>query len=223
MKQKEPILSIWCDKMWLYVDYLIGIIMLVVLIVNWSDFQTPQRLICLLAFLLPAHLFEEDTYPGGFSFMNNTGFGSKEPLVYLQNRLTNMWTNLSAVLFVSFLTSIAESIPIQVVAIVIFFGVMETIGHTRAGILIYLKYKDKGKKTIYGPGSITSYFGMLPAVIYGIVWLTKNPFEVSNLLGGFGIAIGMIVILILIPFAINIKVKSKTYAFREKGYFERFE
>lgn len=66
MKQKEPLLSIWYNKIWLYVDYLIGIIMLAVLIVNWAIFEVPQRLMCTVAILLPTHLFEEDTFLGGF-------------------------------------------------------------------------------------------------------------------------------------------------------------
>lgn len=63
---------------------------------NWAAFDLPQKLACMLAVAVPLHVFEENTFPGGFFYMNNMGFGSKEPMVYPQNRCTNMITNLGA-------------------------------------------------------------------------------------------------------------------------------
>ena len=82
--------SKFCDRIWLYIVYAMGITMVLFLIRNWTDWNTPQRLICLLAVAIPMHIFEENTYPGGFFFMNNLNFGSKQPTVYPQNRATNM-------------------------------------------------------------------------------------------------------------------------------------
>ena len=73
-----------------------GFVMLLVLLLNWSNWAISQKLICLLSVVIPMHIFEENTYPGGFFYMNNLSFGSKEPRVYPQNRLTNMITNLGA-------------------------------------------------------------------------------------------------------------------------------
>lgn len=223
MNKKESALSIWCDELWLYFEYILGIIMLNVLIIYWPSWDVPHRLMCLLCIMIPAHVFEEDTFPGGFFYMNNLGIGSKDPMVYPQNRLTNMWTNLGAeITFIIVLFNTAK-IPAAAVTIVIFFGIAEVIGHTRGGILMYLRYKDKGKKTIYGPGSLTSYIGLLEMSVYGIYWMTKNTFNTSEVLLGILIVFGIVFIGILIPFVISFKIKSKTYAFRDNGYFSKYE
>ena len=93
---KENLLQKWCDQAWLHCIYLIGIIMGNILLIKWPVWEVPQRLICLLAIMVPLHVFEENTAPGGFFYMNNLGQKSDAPLVYPQNRLTNMFTNLGA-------------------------------------------------------------------------------------------------------------------------------
>lgn len=85
--------------------------------------------------------------------MNNTGFHSKEPMVYPQNQCTNMVTNLGAEIVLILVTFSTLKIEISAVTLVIFFGLGETIHHTRSGILMFQRYREKGKKTIYGPGS----------------------------------------------------------------------
>jgi hypothetical protein len=92
----ETRLQRWCDQAWLYVVYLLGIIMGNILLIKWSSWDIPQILMCLLGVMIPLHVFEENTAPGGFFFMNNLGRKSDNPLAYPQSRLTNMITNLGA-------------------------------------------------------------------------------------------------------------------------------
>ena len=63
----------------LYLVYLLGVAMTCYLLWNWAAFDLPQKLACMLAVAVPLHVFEENTFPGGFFYMNNMGFGSKEP------------------------------------------------------------------------------------------------------------------------------------------------
>lgn len=49
--------------------------------------EISQKLACALAIIVPCHIFEENTLPAGFYYMNNVGFGSKEPMVYPQEPL----------------------------------------------------------------------------------------------------------------------------------------
>lgn len=79
---KENLLQKWCDQAWLHCIYLIGIIMGNILLIKWPVWEVPQRLICLLAIMVPLHVFEENTAPGGFFYMNNLGQKSDAPLVY---------------------------------------------------------------------------------------------------------------------------------------------
>ncbi|VIG18096.1 Uncharacterised protein [Clostridioides difficile] len=223
MNKKETLLSKWCDQAWLYCVYGLGIIMLNVLIWNWYSWDTPQKLMCGLAILVTVHIFEENTLPGGFAYMNNIGQKSAAPLVYPQNRLTNMWTNLGATILFIVLTFFAPQIPAICVTVVTIFGVAECIHHTKDGINMYKRYKDKGKKTIYGPGLINSYVGLLQLSVIGLKWILENKYQFSDFAFGLLIIVCVMVFGILIPFAISRKIKSQRFAFKDKGYFTKFE
>ena len=217
------LLSKFCDKAWLYIVYAMGLVMAFVLAMNWNGWETPQKLICLLAVAIPMHVFEENTYPGGFFYMNNLTFGSMEPTVYPQNRLTNMITNLGAETVFILLTVNALKMDVAVTVVVIFFGIVETVNHSREGVGMYRRYKAKGKRSIYAPGLITSLFPLLPMAGWGIIWMAGAEFTALNVLTGIGISVGIAVCLILIPFAFSIKAKSKEVSFKSIGYFEKFE
>lgn len=223
MENNDTLLSKWCDQMWLCCVYLIGIIMGCIFLWKWEDWETAQKLMCMLVVMLSLHIFEENTFPGGFAYMNNLGMKSQEPLVYPQNRLTNMWTNLGGTLFFSIFVFLTPKIPGVCITIVLFFGIAECIHHTRDGIGMYKTYKSRGKKTIYGPGLLNSYYGLLPLSIMAVKWITKNHYTISDFSLGLVVVICFIVLGILIPFAISFKVKSKHFAFRDKGYFDKFD
>lgn len=197
--------------------------MAIVLLLNWADWSIAQRLICLLAVAIPMHIFEENTYPGGFFFMNNLNFGSQQPTVYPQNRATNMVTNLGAEIVFILLTIKAVDMEPIVTVVVIFFGIVETVNHTREGIAMRSRYRARGKRTIYAPGLLTSLCPLLPMAIIGILWLKNNPFGATDILYGIGISLGIAVCLILIPFGISYKVKSAEFSFKNIGYFEKYE
>lgn len=216
------LISWWCDKAWLVCVYAIAVIASVVLIMNWNAFDTPEKIAWLLAIFIPAHVFEENTFPGGFFFMNNLTFGSKDPLAYPQNRATNMVTNLGAeIVFVLIAVNASALGPIAV-TVAIFFGIVEFANHTREGIGMWTRFRSSGKKTIYAPGLATSCFLLLPLAVGGIAWLAANPFDWMQILAGVGICIGIAVCLILIPFAINLKVKSTEFAFQDAAYFSKY-
>ncbi|CUQ52293.1 HXXEE domain-containing protein [Hungatella hathewayi] len=219
----RSLLSKFCNKVWLYLVYTMGFIMLLLLLKNWSSLTIPQKLICLLAAAIPVHIFEENTCPGGFFYMNNLTFGSQEPTVYPQNRLTNMITNLGAETVFILLTINSLKMEAAVTVVVIFFGIAETVNHTREGIGMYQRYKDRGKRSIYAPGLVSSLFLLLPMAIGGIAWMSGSVFTVADVIAGIGISVGIAVCLILLPFAISIKVKSKEFSFKKIGYFKKYE
>lgn len=222
MNTVRKALSVWCDAIWLYVVYAMGLVSLVVLIVNWGIFTSPEKIAWILAVGISMHVFEENTWPGGFFYMNNLNFGSEEPLVYPQNRVTNMVTNLGAETVFILIAVNANALGPVAVAVAVFFGVLELANHTREGVNMRARFKDKGKRTIYAPGEATSLLLLLPNAIWGIAWLANNPFTWPQILAGFGICVGIAVFLILIPFAINLHIKSQEFAFDNAGYFEKY-
>lgn len=215
-------LSKWCDLPWKIVVFTIGAACLVVLIANWGSFTDAERIAWILAAAVPAHIFEENICPGGFFYQNNLRFGSKEPMVYPQNRLTNMVTNLGAEIVIVVVAINANAWGATAVTLSIFFGVAELSVHTAEGALMFKRFKAKGKRNIYGPGEVTALFVLFPNAIWGIVWLCTNPFTWFQVLAGLGIGVGIAVCLILIPFAINLRVKSKRFAFKDAGYWDKY-
>ncbi len=213
----------WCDRTWLYVVYLLGVIMAGALIWNWGSWEMPQKLICILAIAVPAHVFEENSFPAGFYFMNNTGFGSEQPMVYPQNECTNMITNLGAEIVMIIFTFFAPRIPVIVVTLTFLFGLGETFNHTRSGFMMLRRYRDKGKKTPYGPGLATSWCVLIPLSAAALHWLVTNPVTVLQIVLGIVALICVMVGLILLPFAVSMRVKSQRFAFDDKGYFEKYE
>ncbi len=80
----------------------------------------------------------------------------------------------------------------------LFLCLAEVFGHTSGGIFVYKMFKSKGKKTIYTPGSFTTWFGYIPIAI-GIVisffteqtillWQIPIALICSVLLGGFALS-----------------------------------
>ncbi len=222
-KTEKTAFQKWCGQPWLYVVYFLGIFMVGVLIWNWSAWAWSQRLICMLAIAVPLHVFEEDSFPGGFYFMNNTGFHSEQPMVYPQSECTNMITNLGAEILMILFTFLAMRMEVSVVSLVLFFGLGETVNHTRSGALMLRRYREKGKRTIYGPGTVTSWCILIPLSITSLRWLTLHSVRALQVVGGLGLTLGIMICLILIPFAVSIRTKSPKFAFEDKGYFEKYE
>lgn len=219
---KKDWLYWWCDQAWLHVIYLVGVVMSCILIFAWNDFSVPAKLMCGLATLVPLHVFEENSLPGGFFYMNNLSQKSEEPLKYPQNMLTNMITNLGAEVIFIILTFSADYLSEATTIVVIFFGYMECAHHTMNGIQVYHKLKNKGKRTLYGPGTITSFVGLAQLSTMGICWIRGRSVNVTDIAVGIGIILFIALGLIILPFQISKRVKSQRFAFKESGYFEKF-
>lgn len=220
---KKDKLYQWCDQIWLHILYGIGIIMSCILVVRWSDLSIPSRLMYMLTIMVPIHVFEENTFPGGFFFMNNLGQKSNSPMVYPQNMVTNMVTNLGAEFVFILVLAFVDHIPNSAVVIVIVFGYAECIHHTMDGVRMYRKYAEKGKKTIYGPGTMTCFVGLIQLSTYGLAWLITQSLTLVEVLIGIGIILFVVIGLILIPFQISKRIQSQRFAFKSNGYFERYD
>lgn len=220
---KQSLLEKWCGQAWLHATYLLGIIMLNVLILKWQDWETPQRIMCLLAVFLPAHVFEELTWPNGFYYMMNKLIQkSDNPLAYPENRLTDMITNFGVEVLLIIATFLMPVLGGKALVFIIFFGCGETLVHTIFSIKTYRYYKSKGKRTLYSPGLITAWCMLLELSVASIGWFIQSgSFAVSDLWGLLGVAC-MIVFMIRLPFIISNRHKSTRYAYTSKGYFEKF-
>lgn len=200
--------------------YALGAIMFVLTVIYGSTWETPRLLAALFTIVLPLHVFEELQFPGGFHYMLNTVQKSEAPDVGPENRLSDLITNLGAeILFIGFVAfggNLATSVSLAI------FGFGQTIIHTLFGIIIWRHFKSKGKKTIYGPGTLSAYFTQLPISIYAVIWLSTQTVATSDIIIGIVIIMLIMGLLIRLPMIILDGRKYPEFAYESAGYFSKF-
>ena len=212
-------LNTWCKKIWLYVMYSIGVVLTILLIANWTNWTVEMKFVVINAIILPLHVFEEWQFPAGFHYQYNLSYHSKYLDRYPMNRLTDMITNFVGELFIIILLVIGVNKG-MVLALTI-FSLLEVVIHTMFGIKTYHRFKEKGKKSIYGPGSVTAYVGFGVNGLFQLLWLIKNGVTLND----WGIAVVILIIMlagmILVPENL-LKKEDNEYSFPSAGYFEKF-
>lgn len=217
---KVKLTKIWLS-VWLYGIVLVSGVVLGCLACRWAVWSLQTKLFAFATALLPLHVLEEWHFPGGFHTMYNLMQQSDKLDRYPMNRLSDMWTNFIGVVFGCVVLAIGVR-PIFLF-MQLFLCIAEIFGHTTGGIFAYKKFRSKGKRTIYSPGSFTTWFGYLPIAV-GIVisffveqpialWQIPIALACSVLLGGFSLS-GMEKIC---------KDENTPYAYTwGNGYFEKY-
>ena len=223
MKQKQTFLDKWVDHNWLYANFVLGIIMFSVLIWQWDVWETPQKLICILTILIPIHNFEEYLFPNGFYFMNNLTGGSKEPLLYPQNKLMTVITNNGAEVILILYTLLAPRFDVAAVIVAMAFGYLETIVHLIMGIGIWRRYKEIGKKSVYAPGLFTCVTVLMGLSTASLKWLSMQPLAAADIVMGIVFVLILLIGILLIPIIIFSKLRQERFRFEDLGYFEKYE
>lgn len=215
----------WCKTMWLKWGLLISGWMLIFMVFNWNSWSTSLKCVAIIAALIPVHATEEWIFPGGFAFQYNTFLNkSKYPSCYPMNRASDMFTVLLTTIMYAiialFFIFTKKAVPSGILLGATCFSALEVSVHTFFGIKAYLTFKDQGKTTIYGTGSITAYTGFL---ILGIIMIQE--------IMAVGITSQDILICILILALTSVfvfvpeiifKDKHSIYAYDNNGYYDRF-
>lgn len=154
---------------WLYVIVGIAGAILGLTISNRNNWDAQTKIYAMSAILLPLHVMEEWHFPGGFHTMYNLMAGTEPEKAdrYPMNQLSDMWTNFIGVFFSCVV--LAAGVRPLFLLMELFICLAEIYSHTSGGIFLYNKFKDKGEKTIYSPGSATMLFGYVPVAVAIIV------------------------------------------------------
>ena len=215
----------WCKTAWLKFSLMITGCMLVLMLINWNTWSIALKCIAVVAALVPIHATEEWIFPGGFAFQYNLFLNKSEsPNCYPMNRASDMITVLGTTIMYAIITLYfavtGKGVPSGILLGATCFSALEVSVHTFFGIKAYLKFKDNGKTTIYGTGSMTAYTGFL---VLGIIM-----FREILALGVSGkdvifciVILGITSILCFVP-EIKFKDKKSPYAYSNSGYYERF-
>ena len=223
---KNKTLNWWCKRAWIYFECSISFIMMFFLLLNWNIWGTDLKVIASIAILIPLHVIEEWIFPGGFHYQYNVGlFNSNKPNHYPMCRLSDMFTNTLATLLYIALTFICTTdngnVPTGFLLGTAIFSMLELFMHTLMGIKMYIRFRKKGKTTIYGSGSITAYFGFVPLGIIAVYCISEKTIILTDWIICLGILLFIGVICILIP-ENTIKKKDSSYFFESEGYYKRF-
>lgn len=218
MKNKNVFLK-WCHHYWLIAEFALGIIMLILLIVNWNTWSIETKFCCTIPIFIAIHVAEEWKLPGGFHYQYNLFYKSENPDKYPLNQKSDMFINLGATIFFTILTFCPSNNGL--VAMASFFGFAESMIHTVFGIKMMQAFKNQGKKTIYGPGTTTAYLYFFTIGICGILYILKTGFDLNCLL-----TLLFCVVITVGVFIVGLeKIFSNpntAYAYPSAGYFEKF-
>lgn len=216
----------WCDKAWIYFGCLLSAGMYFCVLLNWNIWDTGLKILAGVSVLIPVHVLEEWLFPGGFHYQYNTVlYHSKHPHCYPMNRLSDMYTNLVTTVMYIFLVIVCAGsggkVPAGMVLGTAIFCMLELIGHTYMGIRMYARLKKYGKKTIYGPGSITAYWAFAPLGVISLYWLADQTMTLADGFLAAGILVFIAIVCIAIPEGI-LKKENSPYAFDSYGYYEKY-
>lgn len=215
----------WCKTMWLKWGLLISGWMLIFMVFNWNLWSTSLKCVATIAALIPVHATEEWIFPGGFAFQYNTFLNkSKYPSCYPMNRASDMFTVLLTTIMYAiialFFIFTKKAVPSGILLGATCFSALEVSAHTFFGIKAYLTFKDQGKTTIYGTGSITAYTGFFILGIIMIqeiiaVGITSQDILICILI------LALTSVFVFVP-EIIFKDKHSIYAYDNNGYYDRF-
>ena len=222
--KKADRLNKWCDRQWIKFGCVVtGIVYLAVLWM-WNDWSNAVKLLLATGALIPIHVIEEWVFPGGFHYQYNIMNGSDQPDRYPMCRLSDMITNLYGTFGFIIMGIVCLTLGhvyngCLIAALIV--CVLECIIHTLFGMRMYLRFKPKGKTTIYGPGSITTYLGFFPLGVLFVYELLQTQISGTDWVMGAVLAVVMLVGGIVLPENL-LKKKDNAYRFSNNGYFDQF-
>ncbi len=221
--KKNKFIASWLN-VWLYGLLLIGAALLIVLITGWTQFDWNVRLSILAIMGITLHVWEEERFPGGFTYMFNTLQKSQKLDRYPMNEFVAMAVDYSTIIVFIAILIFSKGAKWFGISLAL-FCCLETILHTAIGTLCLIKYRTKGKRTPYVPGATSAWFVFLPAAVGIFHYLVSN-----ELISGkdwlFGIGVAVLVLGITVKGLEEIlKDENSPYVVPEKyriGYFRKF-
>lgn len=218
-------LSKWCDRAWIKVGLALSIVAMIWLLIDWFHLSMGVKVLAGIGILIPIHVIEEWLFPGGFHYMyNRVIYRSEQPNHFPMNRVSDMFTNFMVTLFYLALAIIyavkGGEVPIGIILGTLVFCCIEFCAHTVFGFMMWLNFKAKGKTTIYGPGSLTCYFGFVPLGCFCYYMLRGVSLCGYDWLAAAGV-IAYIAFWVFVPEGITRKTDTPYY-FKSADYFDRF-
>lgn len=203
---------------WLYCIGIIGIVLGVVLAINWKKQDWFQRLGIIAILVLILHVYEEWVLPGGFHYIYN--LDSSSPSNYPMNQLTDMITNFGGIILGCLVLKFWKFGKGSGIAIGL-FSLFEVVIHLILADKSLKAFSSMGQTAFYAPGLNTALFGFLPVFIaYFIVFIKNHPNWKQIVSGIFAIVV-LSFLLVNLP-EILLKSENSKFVFLSHGYYDQF-
>ena len=221
---KRTGLDWWSHRAWIKFGCIITAVMTNLILINWENWSSELKVVASIAALIPVHVIEEWVFPGGFHYQYNFVMKSDYLDCYPMNRVSDMLTNLMGTFLYIALTIVCivnGNVSNGIILGTMIFCALEFFMHTMFGSVMYAKFRDVGKTTIYGPGSITAYWGFTVLGVILLYCLDGKTISHADWMVALGILLFIGFGCILIPENL-LKKKDSPYKYDNNGYFERF-
>ncbi len=203
---------------WLYLIGIIGMILGIVLVKNWTGYDWFERLGIIAIIVLVLHVYEEWVLPGGFHYIYN--LNSSNPSNYPMNQLTDMITNLGGVLLGVIVLRFWKFGKGAGIAIGL-FSLFETVIHLVLANKSLKAFSSIGQTDFYAPGLNTALFGFLPVFVAYLVVFIKDKPSWKQVLGGVASLILLSFLFVNLPEMI-FKDENSKFVFLNHGYYDGF-
>ncbi len=221
----------FCDVIWLIGLTVIGAVIAILLVLNWSTWLPGTKAGAFLAIIMPLHVWEEWKLPGGLHYIYNIIFGPKEygnkyldryPMSRFTDTITNIGLAIIPLIYAVLAQTCGLSNIVSVCIIILSFG--QVLAHTIVGCYAWKRYYKTGKRFCYCPGHITALTMFLPAGIYLCSVITNV--TLTDILGGI---LAMVILgVVCVPLQEIplkkwvLKQENNAFAFEDPKYFAKF-
>lgn len=211
-------LQTWTRKVWPYAFYALGLANLIVTIAGWRGWGWDHRLIGIAFLLLALHVSEEWFLPGGFHVQYNTLMGSDQVDHYPMDRLTDSTTVVVAIALGLVFIPVGGTV---LVLAMMTFALLEVLMHAVMGTHMHGVLKTDGKRTIYGPGTLTAYLLYLPLAVIIAVHVAGTGAGAGTWVLGVLTGIAYAGATAFVP-EMAMRSRNSKHPYTDPGYFRRY-
>jgi len=208
-------------KNWVPIMVFIGVLVILYLLIHWSEFSFIHKLSYLAVFVLTLHFIEEERIPGGFGYMFNVLVSKSDvPDRYPMNPFIAMVVDI-VIFFILFFPPLLFPNLIWLAMAPMYLCIMEIGSHN--GIGFFIQYR-KRNMSAYTPGTITATILGIIGITFVTIVLKEHLMTGKEWLWSFLYFVGSLLIGLILPEK-GLASKTTKWSFEHKeflGFYKKY-